>query len=51
MKEISKATVRVADDEWHIEIRFKNGEKYAPIKVDIEHEELADRICRMLNNE
>ena len=35
--------------ECHIECRFSNGEKFAPIKVDGEHEELANWIAAGLN--
>jgi hypothetical protein len=37
-------------DEWHIECRFPNGEKHAPVVIDGEHEDLADLICRLLND-
>lgn len=36
--------------ELHIECRFENGEKYAPIKVDAMHADLADQIAQMLND-
>ena len=35
--------------EWHIECRFENGDKYAAITVDEEHEELADAIAAWLS--
>lgn len=39
----------IGDSEWHIECRFKNGEKYAPIVVSGEHEALAHLIADFLN--
>ncbi|ANI78994.1 hypothetical protein [Sphingobium sp. EP60837] len=39
------ATVRDGDDEWHIECRFKDGQKFAAIIVDKDHEDLADWIA------
>lgn len=39
------ATVRDGGDEWHIECRFKDGQKFAAITVDKEHEDLADWIA------
>jgi len=42
-------TVRDGDDEWHIECRFSDGQKFAAVKVDKEFEGLADRISRFLN--
>jgi len=38
------------DGCWHIECRFANGEKYAPVIVDGEHEDLADLIARLLTD-
>lgn len=49
MAKVIYATVRDAGDEWHIECRFDDGEKSAAVRVDIEHEALADQICRALN--
>lgn len=39
------ATVRDGRDEWHIECRFKDGQKFAAVTVDKEHEDLADWIA------
>ena len=39
------ATVRDGGDEWHIECRFKDGQKFAAVTVDKEHEDLADWIA------
>lgn len=36
--------------EFHIECRWADGQKYAPIVVDAEHPELADFIARCINN-
>jgi len=36
-------------DEWHIECRFPSGEKYAPVVVDGDHEDLADWLCAQIN--
>jgi hypothetical protein len=51
---ISYATVRGAvnrdgEDELHIECRFVNGEKSAPIVVDDGYDELADFIAKVLS--
>jgi len=48
-RKIISATVRDAEDEWHIECRFENGEKYAAIHVDIDREDLADWLCALIN--
>lgn len=47
--EIIYATVRDGYDEWHIECRFADGQKYAAVKVSREFENLAHRICDYLN--
>lgn len=52
---IIDATVRegiddLGDSEWHIECRFSDGQKFAPIIVDGEFPELADRIRDFINN-
>jgi hypothetical protein len=49
MAGVVSATVRDGDDEWHIECRFDDGQKYAAIRVDKEQEDLADAICAFLN--
>lgn len=46
---VTYATVRDGDDEWHIECRFSDGQKYAAIRVDLPFEYLADEICAWLN--
>lgn len=52
--EIDYCTVRCATDEkgidsFHIECRFKDGQKFAPIEVDGEFPDLADDIAKFLN--
>jgi hypothetical protein len=42
------ATVRDGDDDWHIECRFADGQKFAAVTVDREHEELAHFIAAAL---
>ncbi|WP_202951367.1 hypothetical protein, partial [Sphingobium bisphenolivorans] len=42
---VQYATVRDDGDEWHIECRFKDGQKFAAITVDKDHEDLADWIA------
>jgi hypothetical protein len=42
------ATVRDADDEWHIECRFNDGQKFAAVRVDKGHEALADFIAKAI---
>lgn len=42
---VQYATVRDGGDEWHIECRFKDGQKFAAVTVDKEHEDLADWIA------
>jgi hypothetical protein len=49
------ATVRLAVDDdgvshYSIECRFADGQKYAPVTVDGDHPELAQRIVEMLNS-
>lgn len=44
------ATVRDGDDAWHIECRFDDGQKFAAIEVDLEHEQLADRVAEALSS-
>lgn len=51
MKEVTSATVREADDEWHIECQFNDGQKYVAIKVDIDCEQLAEVISAFLNSQ
>jgi hypothetical protein len=46
---IVHAAVRDGDDEWHIECRFKDGQKYAAIRVDKECEGLAEWVAYQLN--
>ena len=48
-RRIEKATVRDAVEEWHIECWFDDGQKYAAISVDIDREDLADWLCRIIN--
>lgn len=42
---VQYATVRDGGDEWHIECRFKDGQKFAAVTVDKDHEDLADWIA------
>lgn len=44
------ATIRESAD-WDIECRFSDGQKFAAITVDIEHEQLAHKICDFLNKQ
>lgn len=46
---LNHCTVRKGDDEWHIECRFSDGQKYAAIKVDGDFPLLADRVAAFLN--
>jgi hypothetical protein len=55
MNKIIKASVRESFDSsdipcWDIECWFEDGQKFAPIEIDYEHEELADTICKFLND-
>lgn len=50
---VASATVREAQDEtgwltWHIECRFEDGQKYAPVIVDHDREDLARAIADFL---
>lgn len=47
--QVKNATVREAEDAFHIECRFDDGQKYAAIQVDLENEALAHWICELLN--
>lgn len=49
--QVISATVRDGDDEWHIECRFSDGQKFAAIRVDKSFEKLAHQICADLNND
>ena len=42
-------TVREGDEEWHLECRFSDGQKYAAIWVDGEFPQLAERVASLLN--
>lgn len=42
------AAIRESDD-WGIECRFSDGQKFVAVTVDIEHEQLAHEICDFLN--
>lgn len=42
-------TVREGGDEWHLECRFSDGQKYAAIRVDGECPRLAERVSSLLN--
>jgi hypothetical protein len=46
---VVRATVRDGDDAWHVECRFSDGQKFAAIHVDREHEGLAHVIAEALN--
>jgi hypothetical protein len=41
--------VRDGGDFWHLECRFDDGQKFAAIQVDKDHEKLADEIAAYLN--
>ena len=41
--------VRDGEDTWQLECRFDDGQKFAAVEVDIEHEELATQIAAYLN--
>lgn len=46
------STVRDGEYEWHIEVRFKDGEKFAAITIDKklkDSEKLADFINNLIN--
>lgn len=42
-------TIRDGGDDWHLECRFPDGQKYAAVLVDIENKKLAHLICDFLN--
>jgi len=46
---VKYATVRDGDDEWHVECRFSDGQKYAAVTVDKPFEKLAHKIATFLN--
>jgi hypothetical protein len=52
MKEpaLMRCAVREGDDEWHIECRFSDGQKYAAIKLDGACPQLATRVAALLNS-
>lgn len=41
--------VRDGVDTWQLECRFDDGQKFAAVEVDIDHEELATQIAAYLN--
>jgi len=41
--------VRDGGDFWHLECRFADGQKFAAVQVDKDHEKLADEIAAYLN--
>jgi len=43
------ATIRECEDDYHIECRFADGQKYAAVTVDIAQEKMAHDICDFLN--
>ena len=50
--DVSYSTIRETDDELHIEVRFKDGEKFAVITIDKklkDAEKLANFINSLLN--
>jgi hypothetical protein len=47
--ELKKVTIRECEDEFHLECRFKDGQKFAAVTVDINCETLATEICNFLN--
>lgn len=47
---VTSATVRDGGDEWHIECRFSDGQKFAAITVDRECEALAHQVAKALNS-
>jgi hypothetical protein len=54
-QKVTYATVRASsndggEDCWDIECRFEDGQKYAPIQVYAECEELAHRIAKFLTD-
>lgn len=46
---VEYATVRDGGDEWHIECRFRDGQKFAAVMVEKDHEDLADWIAAIIN--
>ena len=42
-------TVRDGGEDWHLECRFEDGQKFAAIRVDKECHDLADYIAHILN--
>ena len=48
--QITHCTVRDGGDFWHLECRFDDGQKFAAVQVDKDHEQLADDIARYLND-
>jgi len=45
------ATVRDGDNEWHIECRFSDGQKFAAVTIAKPFEQLAHNIADFLNGE
>jgi hypothetical protein len=48
---VVSATVRDTGDDWHIECRFSDGQKFAAVRVDYDCPELANRIAKVLTSE
>lgn len=46
---VTYATIRDGCDEWHLECRFSDGQKFAAVIVDKDFEGLAEQICADLN--
>lgn len=49
MNKIKHTTVRVADDELHIEARFADGQKYVICAIPPEHEDFAHWLSEEIN--
>ena len=47
--DVSYSTIRESDDELHIEVRFKDGEKFAAITIDKKLKD-AEKLANFINN-
>ena len=47
--DVSYSTVRDGDDELHIEVRFKDGEKFAVITIDKKLKD-SEKLAKFINN-
>lgn len=48
---VENATVRDGGEDWHVECRFADGQKFAAVTVDKDHPDLAQWIANALSGE